>query len=237
LDDFVARINTPRLSSLYITFFDLIEFGTPQLIQFISRTPALKSLEKARIAFGVSSAKVKLSSQTSGYGELDVNIERRGSDEQLWSLEQVMVCTSCLPPLSMLEDLYIYENPDIYIYPDPDCEPDWQDSTGNELWLELLHPFASVKNLYLSKELAPVIAPALPKLFGGRTTEVLPTLQHIFLEGLRRSRYVEEGIMEFVAVREVTSHPITVSCWDRDSKQDRNLPNRWIYNPLRLLSI
>ena len=56
LDDLVARIDAPRLNSLDITLFNQIVFDTPQLIQFISRTPAMKALEKARFTFGRGTA-------------------------------------------------------------------------------------------------------------------------------------------------------------------------------------
>jgi hypothetical protein len=118
LDDFVARIDTPRLSRLCMTFLDGIGSETSQLIQFISRAPALKSFGKARVAFGEDGAWVNLSSQTHGYGELFVKIPFFAFHEQLSSL--VQVCTSCLPPLSTLEDLYIYEEPDLYANQDSD---------------------------------------------------------------------------------------------------------------------
>jgi F-box-like len=205
LEDFVARIDTPRLLHLSITFFNQIAFDTPQFIQFISRTPKLK-LDKAHVAFEVGAASVNFSSQTSGYGELDVKVSCKESDWQLSSLEQV--CTSTLPPLSTLEGLFIHETS----YP----QPQWQDNVENALWLELLHPFTAVKNLYLSKEFAPRVAPALQELVGGRTTEVLPTLQNIFLEGHPSSSGpVQEGIGQFVATRQVTRRPVAVSRWDR----------------------
>ena len=47
LEDLVAYIDAPQLESLHIIFFDVIVFDTPQVIQFISRTPKLKALEKA----------------------------------------------------------------------------------------------------------------------------------------------------------------------------------------------
>ena len=104
-----------------------------------------------------------------------------------------------------------------------DClysQPIWQDNIENTLWLELLQPFAAVKNLYLSKEFASrIIGPALQELTGGRMAEVLPTLQNIFLEELQPSGTVQEGIQQFIATRQVTSHPIAVSHWD-DSKQE-----------------
>jgi hypothetical protein len=114
------------------------------------------------------------------------------------------ICTLCLPPFSKLEDIYIYEI--------EHSQPDRQDNIENTLWLELLRPFASAKNLYLSKEFVPRIGPALQELVEGRATVVLPALQNIFLEGLQPS----EGIQKFVAAREVTDHPVVVSHWDRD---------------------
>ena len=54
-------------------------------------------------------------------------------------------------PLSTLEDLYIFED---QIYP-----PCWQDDVENTLWLDLLRLFVAVKDLYLSEEFVPRIAP------------------------------------------------------------------------------
>ena len=102
----------------------------------------------------------------------------------------------------MLEDLYIHDHP----Y-DP---PDWKDDIENGLWLQLLHPFTAVKNLYLSEQIALRIGPALQELAEGRTTEVLPALQIIFLEGLESSGPVQEGIGKFVAARQVASRPIEI---------------------------
>jgi hypothetical protein len=185
LEVVVAHIDAPRLSNLYITFFNDIVFNTPQLIQFISRTPTLKPLNRARVAFDVGAATVKLSSQKDDEG-LDVRIPCRELDWQVSSMQQV--CTSCLPPLPTLEHLYIYEN--------PHWQQHWQDNIENALWLELLQPFTYVKNLYLSEDIAQCIVPALQDLVGAvgrRATEVLPALQNIFLEGQPPGR-VQEGI-------------------------------------------
>jgi hypothetical protein len=163
-----------------------------------------KALEIARVTFDRGAARINLSSLTSGYGELHVNISCRELDWQVLSLEQV--CTSSLTPLSMLECIYIQEGRG---YPLPRCKIE------NALWLELLHPFRTVKNLYLSAQFALRIGPALQELVGGRVAEVLPTLQNIFLEGPQPSGRVQEGIGNFVAARQVTGHPIAVSRWDR----------------------
>ena len=204
LDDLVAHVDAPQVN-LFVTFFNQIVFDTPQFIQFISRTPTLKALETGHVVFEDHAAKINISSQTSGYGSLEVKISCREFDWQVSSLEQV--CTSCLPPLSTLEDLSIYRQTLSY--------PHWQDNIDNTLWLELLRPFTAVKKLYLSKELAPRIVPALQELVEGRTTVVLPTLQYIFLEELQPSRRVQDGIRQFVAMRQAIGHHITVSLWDR----------------------
>jgi hypothetical protein len=71
-----------------------------------------------------------------------------------------------------------------------------------------------VKNLYLCERIMPRIAPALQELVGARTTEVLATLENIFLKGLQPSGPLQEGIEKFVAARQLTSHPVAVSRWD-----------------------
>ena len=211
LEYFVARIDAPQLSGLYMTLFNQIIFDTPQFIQFVNRTPTLKALEKAHVIFGDDTARVKLSpvsSLTSRYKGIYVIIPCRELDWQVSSLEQL--CTSSLPPLSALEVLYIHK--------DPDSQPNWQDNIENALWLELLNPFPAVKNLYLCEEIAPRIMPALLELVGRRTTEVLPALQNIFLEKLRPSGPVQEGIRQFVAARQVTGHPTAVFRWDNPDR-------------------
>ena len=142
-------------------------------------------------------------------GKVWVKILCRGLDWQLSSVEQV--CAGCLPSLSMLEDLYIHE--DLY------SRPDWKDDIENGLWLQLLHPFTAVKNLYLSEQFALRIGPALQELAEGRTTGVLPALQNIFLKGAESSGPVQEGIRQFVASRQVTSRPIAVSRWDNSESE------------------
>ena len=87
----------------------------------------------------------------------------------------------------------------------------WQDDIEDNQWLDVLHPFTAVKYLYLSREFASRMAPALEKLAG----EVLPSLQNLFLEGLYPSGPVQGAIGKFVAARQLAGHPIAVSHWDK----------------------
>ena len=205
LEDLVACIDAPQLNRLEIILFNDIVFDTPQLVRFISLSPILKALEEAYITVRDRAATVNFLSQTSrdGLFKFKVDILCRGLDWQLSSLEQV--CTTCLPPFSILEDLYFYE--------DSFSRPDWKHSVENGQWLELLRPFMAVKNLYLSKNCASRIAPALQELVEGRATDVLPALQNIFLKGLESSGSVQESIGQFVDARQVANHPIGISPW------------------------
>jgi hypothetical protein len=214
LEDLVAHIDAPRLNELEITFFNDTVFDTPHLMRFISRTPTLRALEQADITLRSHDASLHFSSRAYGDGEVDVKILCQGLDWQVSFVEQV--CTSCLPLLSMLEDLYTYEST---VY-----QPDWEGDTENGLWLQLLHPFTSVKNLYLSEQFALRIGPALQELAEGRTKEVLPALENIFLKGLEPSGPVQEGIRQFVASRQVTGCPITVSRWDDSDLEQDEVP-------------
>ena len=214
LDDLVACIDTPRLNELYITFFNDIAFDTPQFIQFITRTPMSRALKKAHIILQNPGASLHFSSQTSDDRKIIVKIQVlcQGLEWQVSSLDQV--CTSCLPPLAMVEDLYIHERSKL--------PPDWKDEIENGEWLEPLHPFTAVKNLYLSEEMALRIGPALQELADGSTTEVLPDLQNIFLDGLESLGSVQEGMGKFFAARQLAGCPIAVSSWVNSDWDKRN---------------
>jgi hypothetical protein len=109
----------------------------------------------------------------------------------------------------MVEDLYIEHQYSQLV---------WNtDAIENTQWLQLLLPFTAVKNLYLSKEFAPGFAVSLQELVGGRITEMLPSLQNIFVEGLEPSGHFQENIEQFVAARQHFGHPIAISLWSRDS--------------------
>jgi hypothetical protein len=192
LEELVAGIDAPQLNCLYITFHELHVFDKPQLVQFISRTPRLNSLEHASVAFE--------------HYVFRVSLWQRTPPEQ--------VCTSrwSLPLFATSEDLYIYDTPFLH--------PDWLDITENTRWLELLHPFTVVKNLYLFEEFGPGIVPAVQELAGGRTMGVLPILRNIFLEGLQPSGPVHEAIGQLIAAQPVTSHPIAVTRWERELVKD-----------------
>ncbi len=133
-----------------------------------------------------------------------IEISCREPDWQLSSI--VQVCNSSLPPLSMVEDLYIEHQYSQLVWK--------SDAIENTLWLELLPPFTAVKNLYLAEEFAPGIAAALEELVEGRITEVLPSLQNIFIQELKPQGPFREHIEQFVAARQLSGHPVAISVWN-----------------------
>ena len=203
LEDLVARIDAPLLDKCHITFFHQLIFDTPQLAQFISRTPKFKTHDEARVFFSAWAVSIT-TSQTSN-GALELAISCKQPDWQLSSLAQL--CSSSLSQIliPMMEHLYIRSG-----LP----RGRWQDDIESSQWLELLHPFTAVKGLYASREIAPRIAPAIQELVGERVTEVLPALRGLFLEEPFPSEPVQEIIGRFVAARQLADHPIAVSRWE-----------------------
>jgi hypothetical protein len=212
LEELVARIDTPRLYQLSATFFNDLDFDTPELILFVSRSSTFKAPKEAHVFFGSRAALVKLQPQASNVEYFEVIISCREPGWQLSSLTQI--CATSLPLLSTTENLFIYEP--------VDSQLDWKDGIENIEWLELLLPFTAVKNLYLSKQFAPRIAPALQEITGGGTTDVLSTLQNLHLEGFQPSESVQEGIERFISARQLTNHPVAISVSDRDLVRDKS---------------
>ena len=205
LEDLVAWIDAPQLSTLFISFFDQIEFYTPELIQFIRRTPTLKEFDTAGVSFEYGATRVNLLSLTSGYRTLSIGSICTESVGHLPSLKQVL--TSSLSPISTLKGLCIFDN----VF----APQGWQAYIQTVPLPELLHPFAAVKNLYLSELVAECIAFSLQELVGGGMPEVLPNLENIFLEEPESSGPVQEHIGRIVAALQATGHPISVNRWNK----------------------
>jgi hypothetical protein len=80
-------------------------------------------------------------------------------------------------------------------------------------WREFFHLFTTVKKVTLKSEHSvQIVAPALQELAGEGATEVLPALQNLFLYtgDWQPSEPVKEAIEQFVAARQLCSHPVTV---------------------------
>jgi hypothetical protein len=133
----------------------------------------LRAPEKGYIAFGFKAVIVKFPSQTSDRA-LSLEVPCTALEWQRSSAEKV--CTSPLPLVSTLEDLYIFEF--------SERRRRWQDDVENTLWLELLRSFVAVKNLYISEELVPNIAPAPAGTCRGQNDRSVAHPGEYFLGGI-----------------------------------------------------
>ena len=209
LEELTTRIDAPQLNQMDLTFFNQIDFDCPRLARFIDRTPKLRALDEAHVEFDHWTTEVRLRRRTSktGFNDLQIGILCREPDWQVSSIEQV--CNNFLLSLPKVEDLYIGRQYSQLVWT--------YDAIENSLWFQLFLPFTAVKNLYLSKEFAPGIAVAL---YEGRMTDVLPSLQNIFVEELETPRpfheYIEQfAFLQFVSARQlrVSNNPINISVW------------------------
>jgi hypothetical protein len=134
---------------------------------------------------------------------LEFEITCEALDWQLSAVAQVL--NPLLSSLPTLESLEISIVRDEY----EDCPGEMDDIQ----WGEVLHLFTSVKKMSLSgADSVRRVAPVLQELAGERATEVLPTLQNLFLRtyGWQPSGPVEEAIERFIATRRLCGRPVTV---------------------------
>jgi hypothetical protein len=202
LEDLVARIGAvPLLDILALCFISQPVFRIPHLSQFINRVPKFQALNGARVVISYDIyVTLREPSRTVSHKVLEMSI----LDKYLgWQPSLLPQLYTSLPLFLTVEHLYM------------ECPYGWDDYIGNTQWLELLHPFSAVKNLYLSKEFALCVARALQGLVGERVTELLPALQNIFLAELRPSGRVQKAIEPFIYARHLSGHPIAVSKWER----------------------
>ena len=139
LEDIVSQINTPIPNDIAIKIFNQLVFDSLLLSDFICRTETFKPLNQARIS--VFSKFIHItSSQEKGEAvsvALALQISCSALDWQLSSLGQI--CSIALPHTGALRHLEIRHEGRL-----------GQDDMDSSQWLELLHPFTSVKDLILS---------------------------------------------------------------------------------------
>ena len=204
LEYLVARIDAPLLDSFKIVFLNQFVFNLPELGNFMRRTTSFQALNEARMDFRENSILVKSLPSARTFDEESGLIFI--CKVPVWHLSYLAETLSSLfPSIYIVEHLYIYGPRDLFTF--------WEDEVDDTRWLETFRPFTAVKDLYLHKEIAQCIAPALQELVEERATYALPALKRIFLEGLETSGPVEEAIGQFVAARQLLGRPVALSRW------------------------
>ena len=206
LEDLLARIDTPFLQEITISFQHWIS-DAPQLRQLICRTEGLRSPNQARIIKHQSAISLKfrqapaqsIGSSIIRYPPIEFKpISLSIQDWQLSSAAQF--CLQSVPLLSGVKRLIVDSTTEQAL---------WQNVVGPSDWLNLFRPFSAVEELYVCRRLGSPVAFAL----AGATeqAEILPALRSVFFE---KFASVKETINPFVAARGLShSHMSTFSSY------------------------
>ena len=176
LEDLVARIDAPLLESMEIELShkEVLEF--PQLAKFVRRADKLSLVDRAEVSLESDRISVTLSQRllVARVDPKTLILKPACHDLNVRLSELAQSCVSCLPTPSSFECLHIHDL----------IHNSWQNVTDAQ-WLELLHPFNTVKDLRLSKTVAPHVAQALRGLPADQVMEVLPALEVVFISRLK----------------------------------------------------
>ena len=209
----MVRIDAPLLDFLHIASNNGSDLNLDSpVFRFISLVPYFRSPDKAYIGIDTDIRKIwiefswpkQISRRPLSLGICYV-ARVPGPERQIPRL--VQFCREPLFPLPTLEDLHIGIIKGARFSPQP-----LPDNVETTQWQELLQPFTTIKNLYLTQEFAPSVAHALQDITGERAM-VLPTLENVFIERLP-SGSVHESIGQLSAARRLSGHPIGIHDWD-----------------------
>ena len=203
LEDFIARIDAPRLASVFTKFFNqLIDFEVPRLCQFIERS-YLERLMRCSLEFDKKSVDFVAGlrhtyhfppSQPSSYlGQcMYVGIQCEGID---WQVSQISRALDHISPvLTNVAHIKIsFSSTSLELEDMDDIE-----------WLQFLRPFSSVQTLIVSGPFSGHVSRALEDSSGGMGAEVLPALEMLCLEGQPVSSF-----HKFIAARSESGRPVT----------------------------
>jgi hypothetical protein len=168
LDNFVARIDAPRLGDIDITFFSQPTMDASQLAQFIERIDTQTLLGEADIQASVDSVSISFKNPRTSTS-LRLKIPCKQLDWQLSSVAQV--CDQFSPFIFGIQHIVFNTN-------------DWpsgRDCVDGEQWLQLFRSFGGARTLSIAGELTIGLLCALRPANEGYTTDtvVLPALRNL----------------------------------------------------------
>ena len=199
----VAKIDTPVLKRLFITFF-IPTLEIPRLYGFVNLIESLGPFDRADIE--VSDVEIKMACGSPTRFKLAFACQVQGRPLSLMT----QILSHQLLLLSHVEQLEIREHP--WAIEDPVMD--------SPSLLELFRLFIDVKSLYISGKLVATVAVALKELTMEKAKDVFPALCNVYLEGLQSSGSVQELINPFVAFRQLSDHPIVIQSWERQLSDD-----------------
>ena len=207
LEDFVERINAPRLHTIWTIYLNqLIDFEIPHLWRFIDHSEDLNQPRYCLVNFKDDVVSFSAGPTTEWHipesesyedfpRQIDVKILCEGIDWQVSHLAQALNQISAATVLSHILHFSIDSES---INRDP------EDIMEDIEWMQLLRPFSSVQTLFVSKELAAHISRSLENTGSMMATEVLPALDMLCLEDQPMT-----FAHKFIAARWESGHPVT----------------------------
>ncbi|KAI0288619.1 hypothetical protein BC826DRAFT_677912 [Russula brevipes] len=200
-EDFLARIDTPVLDQLFMTFFLDLGFDVPHLKEFIGRANRLKLPKEASVVFASRSIALQLDRHRHRQHRSSLDILDPRCDRIGWQVDSMaLLCGQLSPFFSLIEQL------DFIVYCPP-SKPLGEDDIQSTQLLELFRPFTAVRSLHVSRSLVPLVATALQVLDGPRATEVLPKLRYLYYGRSAMPATVPEGMQSFVTARQLSGKP------------------------------
>jgi hypothetical protein len=196
LDSFIARIDTPRLVDIGITFFNQPTLDSSQLGLFINRIEMQRSPHRADILCSRDTISITFT-QSGTLTKLGLKISCEQLDWQLSSICQI--CDHFSLFLSCVEDLGI----------DTTGSPSVPDDMDAEQWVRLILAFRSAKDFRVAGELATDVLRAL-RPTDERHQTVLPALRSLHVQEPSMFNFapIWDSVESFVTQRRLSGHPV-----------------------------
>jgi hypothetical protein len=199
LERLVARIDTPLLEYIEVTFVAKSNFDLSQLCKFLNRIGTHKSPRRADILSSEHATSISLT-RPGDPTCLKLQSLRKPLSEQLIILARILYQFSAF--LFNVEDLRISVQR-------PSRQPEG-DSPYIERWLDYINSFISVKWLHVSGNLSNKIVRSL-QLPDGRPKSVLPALQKLSISQPRpRHTLLREAVVSLLVSYRLSGHPLVV---------------------------
>ncbi|KAI0247554.1 hypothetical protein BJV78DRAFT_910103 [Lactifluus subvellereus] len=203
LDDLLARISAPVLSTLSIVLFHQLAFTVSHLSQFMGTSEKILKFSAVLLDFNFDSFGLRFNQPGKGDNATMWIIKSRHLDQQVASAVQVL--TALQPVLSVVEQLILG-----HLYRQ---SSEGHNEVDRTLWRQLLRPFNNLKTLYVQGELERFgkLARSLQTDDGEPPLELLPNLKEVVYSGGCDAR----AFTPFIDERQVAGHPVNLTMVDR----------------------
>ena len=215
LEELVSRIEGPQLSRIFTDYLNqLVDFQVAQFSKFIDRSvcPEFTIFKHAHVVFSCDWVYFTTSRHASHLrrdedrDSAGACVSCQGIDWQVSHMAQLLSQFSLT--LSNIVHLRLWFQGMVGLEGMNDVE-----------WLNFLLKFSAVQTLHVCKRLAGHVALALEDIPSGMFTEVLPSLQSIYLEGHPAISLIKFAITRRLSGRSVTVNAVTRTVFDDKSTE------------------